>query len=799
MSGIRNRIEDFCGFADLDEERFGPEAARALRVQRMKAVFSTTYFSAITNWTTAVTVTVLFHGLGRDGLLIGWALAMTVVMGFAIFARWQCGDRVSGSKRMPVALARQAFVVALLWAVFPFLVLDVSHGFHQTLLVAQCVAFMVVGPLSFVSVPRAGLTWLATGTVSSVVAVASMGGVLSIASTLLVPFAFVVARVLVVQASIATQQFGDTQALHEQREVIDLLLRDYENSSSEWRWQSDAEGLLTRVPDALLQLLGWTEEYSGTAKGSVLLGQSVERRSQRDVDRMATFLVERESFHDIELAIRDKETGRVRWINLRGNPTFDENGRYLGYYGIATEVTETREAKDKAQYLLKYDALTGLANRVTMKGRIEAQIANNQPFSVIALDLDRFKQVNDTMGHPVGDELLRSVAERLESLSVADGTLFARVSGDEFFVICQPHADSASLLADTAQLAERIVEKIAEPYKLGAGAAVIGTSVGTAQFPEDGTTLDDLMARVDIALYEAKAAGRGTVRAYHPRLDEEARRRRGIEADLRSALDRGEFSLMFQPIVAMQATDHSSQGMEAFLRWHHPERGLVPPCDFIPVAEETGLILTIGEWALRQACLEASGWRDPLRVSVNVSADQLLANGFPAIVMGALAAAELPPSRLELDVSETVLLQEPDAALAVVAQLRAMGVRVALDDFGDGFATLCAMRDLAFDTIKIDRAFVRDLDREDDEHSRVVVGAMLGLAARLGIATTAEGIERASQAELLRGMGCVSAQGFLFARPESCDDAAARAGGRIVREVPNPEPEVIAEPQRLRA
>ena len=783
---------------ELDEEQFGPEAARALRAQRMKGVLSVSYISAVTNWATAVTVASIFSGLGRDVWIVAWAVAMTALMASAVFARWRLGDRTSGSKRMPIALAQQAFLVSALWGLFPFIVLDVSNATHQVVLVGQCIAFMAVGPLSFVSVPRAALTWLVVGAVLGTIAVFSMGGILSIGSLLLIPFACVIGRVLIVQASTATRQFGDAQAVREQREVIDLLLRDYENTSSEWRWQSDAEGMLTRIPDALLQVLGWTEEQMGSARGSVLLGQSAEPRSQRDVSRMATMIAERQSFHDIEVAIRDKTTGHVRWINLRGNPTFDEGGRYLGYRGIATEVTEMREAKDKAQYLLKYDALTGLANRVTMKERIEKQIARGQPFSVIALDLDRFKQVNDTMGHPVGDELLRAVAERLEALSAPKDTLIARVSGDEFFVIGLPTDDTSRLEADVAALAKRIVATVAKPYDLAAGTAVIGTSVGTAQFPKDGETLDDLMSRVDIALYEAKAAGRGTVRAYHPRLDEDARRRRGIEADLRSALERGEFSLMFQPIVSMKATEHTSHGMEALLRWSHPERGLVPPCDFIPVAEETGLILTIGEWALRRACLEASGWRNPLRVTVNVSADQLLANGFPAVVMSALAAAELPPSRLELDVSETVLLRDPEGVLAVVAQIRSMGVRVALDDFGDGFATLCAMRDLAFDTIKIDRSFVRDLDREDEEHSRVVVGAMLGLAARLGITTAAEGIERASQAELLLEMGCLTAQGYLFARPESSDDAAARAGGRIVREIETAKPGQ-AEPQRLSA
>ena len=783
MSGLLQRLRVATGLEALDEEKFGAVAARALRAQRMKQVLAQTKLTSAVNVVAAATLVHAFWGLGRDGLLTLWLTLMILLSAGAVGASIRRGGRPpSGSRRATTKLARQAGIVALLWSVLPFTVLNVVEGTQVTLLVGVIFTMTGCGPFSFMSVPRAAFTWIAVGTLMGMIAVASLGGPLVNAALLMPAFALMISRNILVQGASFTRQYADALAIEEQREVIDLLLRDYENTTIEWRWQTDERGVFTRAPDGFLDFLGWTQAHSKSGPAIRLFRDSTMPHSIDALNRLAGMAARGEPFHDVNLAFcPDCEKGKqVRWLDIRGNPLVDDQGKHIGYRGIAHDVTEARAAKEQAEFLLRNDALTGLANRTTLNARLQTLVADGRPFALIALDLDRFKLVNDTMGHPAGDELLRGVADRLLALDAPEGTLLVRVSGDEFFVVVAPNDDADELASRTRDLAHRIVAGIAEPYALAAGPAVIGVSAGTVQFPHDALTIDELMMRADLALYAAKAAGRGTTAHYHARLDHEARERRGIEADLRYALERGEFSLAFQSLVGLAEDGRTgSVGMEALLRWTHPKRGAVPPCEFIPVAEDTGLIVPIGDWVLREACREASAWRHPLPVTVNVASAQILADGFVTTVLGALAATGLPAERLQLDISEKALIERPEAVLGVTTQLRGLGVRIAIDDFGTGFATLCAMRDVAVDAIKIDRTFVRDVDRQDDEHSRVLVGTMLNLARTLGIETVAEGIERVEQADVLRSLGCAVAQGYLYSRPEGRDETAARAGGRM--------------------
>jgi diguanylate cyclase (GGDEF)-like protein len=376
--------------------------------------------------------------------------------------------------------------------------------------------------------------------------------------------------------------------------------------------------------------------------------------------------------------------------------------------------------------------------------------------AVHLLDLDHFKTVNDTLGHPTGDKLLKMVTQRLRQL-VRETDTIARMGGDEFAVlqvaIAQP--------ADATVLALRIIETVSAPYDLDGTQVVIGTSVGIAIGPVDGLTPDELIRNSDLALYRAKADGRSTYRFFGPEMDAQMQVRRTMEYDLRKALAAGEFELHYQPVVNL-GTDEIS-GVEALIRWRHPEKGLIPPNTFIPVAEEIGFIIQIGEWALREACAAARNWPDHIRIAVNLSPIQFRNPGFVQIVISALAASGLMPERLELEITEGMLLQDNEATLSTLFQLRALGVRIAMDDFGTGYSSLSYLQSFPFDKIKIDRSFVKDI--AEGVGSLNIVRAVAAMANGLGMTTTAEGVETKEQLDTVRAEGCTEMQGFLFSRP----------------------------------
>ena len=438
---------------------------------------------------------------------------------------------------------------------------------------------------------------------------------------------------------------------------------------------------------------------------------------------------------------------------------------------IAQKITAALASSQKeAHRLALHDPLTGLANRAFLGERLKQALAQARRqktgLAVLYLDLDRFKQVNDTLGHPAGDALLCAVADRLRGGLRRCDTV-ARLGGDEFAIIQAP-LDKAE---DAGQLAQRIVEALSEPYILGDYQAVIGTSVGIALASADTTDGGHLLKMADIALYRAKSDGRGLFRVFEPEMDLTLQTRRALAQDLRRAVGMGEFELHYQPLINLPSGRVGA--MEALVRWRHPERGLVGSNDFIPLAEETGLAGPIGAWVLHQACADAAGWPSDVRVAVNVSAAQFK-TGLVAAVRDALAASALLPGRLELEITETALLADADATLATLRELRAMGVRIAMDDFGTGYSSLGYLRSFPFDKIKIDRSFIADIETSAD--CMAIVRAVVGLGSNLGIVVTAEGVETPAQLDRLRAKGCGQVQGHLFSRPVPARDVAALLG-----------------------
>jgi diguanylate cyclase (GGDEF)-like protein len=413
----------------------------------------------------------------------------------------------------------------------------------------------------------------------------------------------------------------------------------------------------------------------------------------------------------------------------------------------------------RAGHLALHDTLTGLPNRVLLNERLEHALSRARRSEIVAthiLDLDHFKTVNDTLGHPVGDKLLKMVADRLRAM-VRESDTIARMGGDEFAIVQVGLSDAS----DATALAPRLIEALSEPYEIDGHQVIIGTSIGIAVGPVDGMGPDRLIRNADLALYRAKGEGRGTFRFFEPEMDAQMQARRAMEYDLRKALAAGEFELHYQPVVNLASNEIT--GFEALIRWRHPEKGTIPPASFIPLAEEIGLIVPVGEWAIREACNTAARWPDDISVAVNISPAQLRHPGLVQVVLDALAASGLRAGRLELEITETALLVDSEATLAMLHQLRDLGVRIANDDFGTGYSSLSQLQSFPFDKIKIDRSFVENI--ADSAGSLNIVRAVAALANGLGIAATAEGVENNEQLEFVRSEGCTEMQGFLLSKP----------------------------------
>ena len=463
---------------------------------------------------------------------------------------------------------------------------------------------------------------------------------------------------------------------------------------------------------------------------------------------------------DATTQVHELTDGRVISITRRPMP----GG---GWVTTHDDITEMRRIETRIVHMAHHDALTDLPNRALLSERLEQALGgagqNSPHWAVHMLDLDRFKEVNDTLGHPVGDALLKKVAERISGCLRETDTV-ARLGGDEFAIL-QSLSDSANEAED---LARRILELLSAPFDLDGHPVVIGTSIGIALAPQDGTDPGQLLKKADLALYRAKSLGRGTYHVFEPSLDEDMQARHSLERALRGALANNELELYYQPLVNLEYDEIC--GFEALLRWNRPQ-GQMAPLDFIPLAEETGLIVPIGEWVLRQACAEAKKWPSHIKIAVNVSPAQFKSRNFVQTVIHALAAGGLPAQRLELEVTESLVLEDSNGAFTTLGQLHDLGVRISLDDFGTGYSSLTNLRKFPFDKIKIDRSFVMDLALANGD-ALAIVRAVASLGTSLGMATTAEGVETREQLDHVRAEGCTEMQGYYISPPRPAHEIA---------------------------
>ena len=713
---------------------------------------------AFTHFLVALTCIALHPGnvfdLSLSNPLVPISLILFLDAGAAVAIHWH-----SRLQFPPFAVVRGLCayigVSGLLWLFFGSAVLDQSHAGHAAAIPLALGAGATVTAIVSVRSPALALVNMGvalTGAILFSETVLVAGGIVLLCLMLL---AYSVADARSVIATGRKRLELDSEARKALR-----FVDEFENSGRGWFWETNAEGTLSYVSQQL------ADDMECEAKS--LLGRqfndllSVDRDSDGVAEERKTLgfhLSARFPFSDV--VVRAASNKDVHW-SLSGNPIFDDRGRFLGFRGIGTDLTEQRRSEQEISRLARFDSLTGLPNRAMMRQTLDEALRNatrrQKGCALFLIDLDRFKNVNDTLGHPVGDALLREVGARLKSVLGEHGQV-GRLGGDEFKAVLPGTVDIGLL----ESLARTLIEQVSRPYLVEGHRVTIGASVGIAIGDPGRACTDSLVRDADLALYAAKGAGRGKHCLFEPSMHSEATDRQRLENDLRQALDKGELWVAYQPIV--HAAGEEISGFEALVRWNHPMRGAVPPDKFISIAEECGLIGRIGTWVLETALEEASQWPDNVRIAVNLSPIQFNDPGIVDIVANALARSGVRPGRVELEITEGVFLADSDTTDQTFAGLKKLGVRLALDDFGTGYSSLGYLKKAPFDKIKIDQSFVRGAASSKTSRNSAIIRAIVTLAESLNMDTTAEGVETHDDLHLIRELGCSQVQGYIFGRP----------------------------------
>ncbi|MFC0588116.1 putative bifunctional diguanylate cyclase/phosphodiesterase [Novosphingobium aquiterrae] len=715
----------------------------------------------------AVGVCWIYHAQIHFAVLIGWMIALgtSLYYGAEIDKALVDADRRRIGRDEVQKQTIGAIANAMVWVVPMAFFAPYGDPMQKLELWAICAMLMTACAVMLPAVPLANLMFTGIVGIASLVSFAySLSVEMMIVSLL---FIGVVVRGAIENArSFLTARVAEA-GMAEKNEVVSLLLKEFEEGEADWLWQIDTSRRVRSASPRFAFALGQTiEEIDGKSFIQLIAGPAWETgQFPPSLHDLAERLKRRESFSN--LLVRVTIGGAHRWWELSGTPKLDDNGNFDGFRGVGSDVTHERESSEKIAHMARYDTLSGLPNRMMVTEALgEAMRYADQwrtKCAFLMIDLDRFKAVNDTLGHLVGDQLLAKVSERLRSIC-SDNELCGRLGGDEFAIVVRDASDHTRV----ARIAAAIIEVLSRPYEVDHHTLYIGASVGSAIGPRDGTTVETLMRNADLALYRSKEEGGGQHFGYEPELHALAEERRKLEFSLRRALEKDEFVLNYQPVV--DTRDENIVSFEALLRWNSEEHGLVSPGKFIPLAEDTRLIVPIGEWVLREACREAVRWPAHVKVAVNVSGEQLLDTHFLSSVISALNQTGLAPQRLEIEVTESIFVRDAVTARAALEQIMALGCGIALDDFGTGYSSLAYIRNLRFSTIKVDRSFVQGAATGSPE-SLAIIRAVVAMAESLEMSTTAEGVETEAELNVIRQLGCRKIQGYYYGRPMPAAEA----------------------------
>ncbi|HVL30134.1 MAG TPA: EAL domain-containing protein [Sphingomicrobium sp.] len=685
----------------------------------------------------------------------GLVLALCVLRGARAFRIRIDPDYAARKPPRLVPIVVILAMLATLWLVPPVFWFSATDTEHQMMLGVLVIALMSAGSVSLASVPQASLAYLLILSLGGVVMTSQFESLVHVVLMLL--FTMVLCFAALVNARRFIGHVRTQYEMQEQSELISLL-REFEASGSDWLWQLDRDLRLTYMSRAMADAIGRPlSQLIGMHASRIIDPDGNAVQLSAGMRRLMHHAGERSAFRDIAIPV---DHGR-RWWSISAKPLFDADGRFQGWRGVGSDITDIRLSGSDSVRAARLDPLTGVANRLLLREQLEEallrQLGGDCACALLLVDLDRFKLVNDTLGHSVGDQLLCEVARRLESCVGSDGVV-GRLGGDEFAVVWRGAGDAEALSA----LAARLIAELSRTISIGAADLHIGATIGIARAPRDGSREEVLMRCADLALYSGKDSGRGGHAFFQQQMYVDAEDYRSLESDVRNALGSDGLELHYQPII--DARSGRLVGREALLRWSHPQRGPIPPDQFVPIIEDAGLIHQIGDWVIREACAEAIGWPSDLRVAVNISAAQLSGHGIAETVLGALAATGLEPGRLELEVTESIFIGDDVSTLAALERLRGIGVRLVLDDFGKGYSSFGYLSRAQFSKIKIDRSFVAGA-AEGERDCGAIVRAILALARGLNVETTAEGVESEREAAVMRALGCDQLQGYLFGRP----------------------------------
>lgn len=681
----------------------------------------------------------------------GFGLVLLTAVSFVQHRRWlKFKNAEHLTDRKIAAIVRSARIHGLFWGALPLLVSMEVYDPQLKLIFIVTAGMMFGGTFLLSRVPDAAIAYLLPIGVGLVLSAFLLGTF----SSHLIGFISII-YVFVLMYAIAwanrqfIQQFLAEAAISEQSQLISLLLRDFGESSSDWLWQTDADYRIESVP---CSQPGTDAATTFMSVGRNLFSMFQNSDSRRHLEQM---MREGKPFRDIKLRVKVSGWDDC-WVSLTGKPICEKNGA-LGFRGIASNITLAKQAEKRIERMAHFDELTGLPNRANLLSQLESlrgqTVAAGQQRAFVCLDLDSFKLVNDTLGHRVADQLLRQVTNRLTERSLASDFV-ARISSDGFALIIERPTDGG-----IEKFLEALSNYLAQPYSVGGATVACTASIG-ARIDADGLDALTLLKHADLAMYHARRQRNGEWAIFSPALQDKADARLRRESDLRSAIELGQLSLVYQPQLCVET--HRITGFEALVRWNHPTLGTIPPSEFIPIAEETGLIVKIGEWIIRTAMAEAARLPGTMRMAINISPLQMNSKNLVSIIVNALATNRLDPARIELEITESVLMADTGFALNRLHQLRDLGLRISLDDFGTGYSSLSYLRMFPFNKIKIDQSFIRDL--ETNTESRAIAQATITLAQLMGLRCTAEGVETLYQAEFLRELGCNELQGYLIGK-----------------------------------
>ena len=754
FSAVSTVIDRAMGIAGLPQP-----AVNHIRAEQIRAIVRLTPIMMTGNICSAIIMLLATWGEKSWWLAFSLSLCLLPMAAIGLRAWWKC--RYSPPRRFASARAasRAALHAAMLGGIWGLMVVGTytDGSLIQQMVVAAVIAAIgTAGAFTLAPMPQAAAGFLIPIILGSTAALTAIGGrAEAMLAALGVLYISVIGVACVAHARIFAAHLRSELEAVEQRSVIGMLLKSFEDNASDCLWQLDAQGHFTHVSERMSAILGLEQNtLEGKDAAGVLLQLNF---CPIKAGALRKAFTSRRPFRDLEAAVGDARS--PRWWQLTGEPIFDDLGNFGGFRGVCSDITATKHAEQRLAYLAHHDSLTGTYNRVRFNELLaEKSIRaerNGQGFALAYLDLDGFKSVNDTFGHPTGDQLLIYVVKRLHLCLPAESFL-ARLGGDEFALLTgETDRDALS------SLAAQVIDTLSQPYTIDGHSISISASIGLIGAGDVLEGPEAALRKADLALYHAKEAGRGTFSFYTAEMDSQLHETLALEADLALAIPRGQLELHFQPFVKTETG--SIAGFEALVRWRHPERGLIPPMLFIPIAEKSHLIRQIGLWVLNEACRAASLWPKHLTVAVNLSARQFSGASLVEDIRAALRRNHLPATQLELEITESVLIERPEAVIETLKQLKSLGIRISLDDFGTGYSSLSYLWQFPFDKIKIDGSFVSAISR--DESARHILTTIRSLADTMGLSVTAERVETTEELDFLRQIRCDFVQGYYFSMP----------------------------------